>query len=188
MARPTRAEIVQVLDDLALGQVDPDAWIRGTLPELLRVNIIGPRLAPILDRTTFINFEFVTDVNTLQKIAVFTAVDDEIAIVRHLYLETTTTNIARIVLLMANGFTINTLFRFEPSPTSADPIIGTDNQATEAWGAQGLSEIRVYGRDANPNDANQQLEVSVESSVAAVKRMIVNAQVDIYKILNYPGT
>jgi len=187
VARPTRDEVIQILQDLALGQVDPDAWLRGTLPELLRVVILGPRLAPVIDRTEFVNFEFVTDVNTLQKIAIYTSVDDEVAIIRHLYFETTTTNIARIVLLMANGFTINTLFRFEPSPTSADPIIGTDNQATEAWGGMGLDEIRVWGLDANANDANQQLEVSVESSVAAVKRMIVNAQVDIYKLIDFPG-
>jgi len=187
LARPTRAEIIQTLQDLALGQVDPDAWIRGTLPEILRVGIVGPRLAPIVDRTTFLNVPFTSAVNTFQKIAIFTAVDDEVSIIRHLTIESITANIARYQLLMANGFTINKMFEWEPSPPGAQMEIGTDNVATQAWGASGLDEIRVWGRDSNFAPFNQQLEVSIESSVAAVKTTNIFAQVDIYKILNFPG-
>lgn len=186
MARPTEAEVRRILDDLGLPQVDPNSWFKGTEPELLRVGLDGGRLVRAFDRTTFINVQFTSASNLDQKFAVFTAAADEIAFIRYLFIEFVSANIARIRVQIANGFTINQLWQDEPVPAS-DPYIGTDNSATQAWGAQGLNNIRVVGSQANPNGVNQLLEIRVESSVNAVKVFDVQAQVEIFKLINYPG-
>lgn len=187
MARPTEAEIRRILNDLGLPQVDPNSWFKGTLPELLRVNLNAGNVVRVFDRTDFINVQFTSAANTDQKFAVFTAAADEIAFVRYMFIEFVSSNIARIRLQMQNGFTINQLWQDEPSPPFSGPYIGTDLTATQAWGAQGLNNIRVVGLQANPNNVNQLLEIRVESSGSVVKVFDVNAQVEIYKLIQYPG-
>lgn len=187
MARPTIAEVRRILEDLGLPQVDPSVWFKGTQPELLRVILDGGRLVRAFDRTDFINFQFDSAANTDQKFAIFQPAADEIVFIRYLFIEFVTGNIARIRVQIANGFTINQLWQDEPSPPFIGPYIGTDLTATQAWGAMGLNNIRLVGAQANPNAINQLLEIRVESSASVIKTFDVQAQVEIFKLINYPG-
>jgi len=179
MPRPTLAELRQLLDDLGLDSVDPSSFFSGTSNEILRMMIdMGP-VKPLPTFNFIQNNTFTTGANTLQSFDITGANPNTIRVVKNLNITIVTANVDEIRLAIFDGTATGVLWNDDtgaPFPTGT--YIGSDNDATRAWGAQGLDNIVLYPQELTTNPNNQrQLQIRLVSAVALVKQIVVSMNV-----------
>jgi len=179
MARPTIAQIRRALEDLGLPQVDPNSWFDGTMPEILRVILDAGPIKALPTFNFMQNNLFTSAANTSQTFDITGANPGTIRIVNNMTVEIITANINRLRFQHFDGTVTDRVWdEINLANFAVGPHIGTANQSTEAWGAQGLSSIVLYPPELTTNPNNQrQLQLRLFSAAAVVKTVDVNLNV-----------
>lgn len=187
MPRPTIAQIRVVLDDLGLPQVDPSSWFDGTMPEILRASLDFGRVQPILARTSITTLLYTTSLAVGLFTPLVAPVPNEIIVCRNLSIRFTNANAETINIQKLVGVPVTEIWTDTAAPLPSGPYIGTNNDASRAWGALGLNNIPVFG--ANPEFTNLQqiLQVNLESAGISDKFARITFDADFYEWEDWPG-
>jgi len=189
VARPTPARIRQMLDDLGLPQVDERSWFDGTMPEILRVALDAGPLAPLPTFNFLQRNNFVTAAVADEAGDITGANANTIRIIKNMRVEIVTGNIDQLIFQYSDGTVLSEIWNDSGSPQF--PIgryIGTDNDATRAWGALGLHTIMNYPPELTTIPVNQrQLQIRLISAAAVVKQVRLDFNVTEFDSRLYPG-
>jgi len=187
MARPTNDEIRRFLEDLGLPQVDPSSFFSSTADEILRIAGDAGPLAPTVKFARFFDTDFTTLLNTDQSFNITGANPGQIRVVSKLFIQFITANVDEIRLQWDDlgGLQDTTIWR-DFGPFGAGNYIGTNNAASQAWGALGLDNLICHPPEMTFNQ-QRQLQVRLISGVASVKTVRVKCTVLDYESRTYPG-
>jgi len=174
----TDDRIREFLDNLGLPQVDPAEFRISTLPELLRANMDLGRLAPRPQLSFPLVLTFTSGNNTNQLFDITGANAGQIRIASHMQINVTTANIGTIRLEFNDGGVVFTRL-WDDTGTPLFPVgayIGTANEATRAWGAQGLSNIHLYPPEMT-GGIQRQVAIRLLSAAPEIKTVAVRLTV-----------
>lgn len=189
MPRPTIAAIRRVLEDLGVPQVDPSSWFDGTMPEILRAVLdMGP-IAPLPTLNRVENLTFASAPNTVETFNITSPVAGTFEVVKNLTIDIVTPNINDIRLQTFDGATTNRLWRDVGTPLfGIGQYIGTDNDATRAWGAFGLDNVVLYPPELTQTPgAQRQLQIRLESGAAEVKTVTISVNITTFDSRLFAG-
>jgi len=174
MARPTRAQIVQWLVEHGLTQVDPDQWLAGTFPEILRATVDAGRLAP----RPVISFRqsntFTSLLNVDEAFDITGANPGTIRVVKNMTIRIDTPNINTIIMQWEDGGVVTTrVWEDDGTPLFGTGIyIGDSGAATGTWGAMGLPNIVCYPPEMTQN-IQRQIQIRLLSAAGEIKTVTV---------------
>ncbi len=175
MPRPTTAELRQLLDDLGLDTVDPTSFFSSTSPELLRLVIDAGPIKPLPTLNVIQNLTFASPPIAIETFDITGAEAGTIRVVKNLSIFMATANIENIRLQQFDGLTINQMWSDSAAPFPIQQYIGTDNSASQAWGALGYNNIVLYPAELTTTPGTvRQLQIRLESAAAVVKTVIVS--------------
>jgi len=186
LARPTAAQIRRYLDDLGLDAVDPQAWLAGVLPEILRGSIDLGRLKPTLVTSGLIVVNHIGAAVMVDNFAIQAPGPNQIIRMRnlHVFFTNALTETFIIQKESAAGALIGNIWVDFGGPFAFGPYIGTDNTATQAWANK---EIIVYGANPGFLGVQQTIAVELQSAAAIGKNVTIAFDSDLYEWEDWPG-
>jgi len=188
MTQPlTDDQVRQFLEDIGLPQVDPTQFRSSTLDEILRASIDMGRIRPMM-LTTSVNVSLYT---TALAVGLFldlvAPAPNQIIHCRNMSIEMTNANSEVIRVQKVAGPIVNLLWTDEKAPIPLGQYIGTDNTASQAWGALGLNNIVVFGQDPEFSNLQQILQLNLATIGASLKTATITFSADIYEWEDWPG-
>jgi len=183
----TDDQIRAFLDDLGLPQVDPAQFRASTLSELIRADIDLGRIRPILVTTSITTILYSTAAAVGPFQALVAPGPNQIIICRNLSIRFTNANTEIIRVQKLVGVPVTELWEDSAAPFASAPYIGTNNDASRAWGALGYNNIPVFGANPEFSDLQQQLQIQLESAGAADKFARITFDADFYEWEDWPG-
>lgn len=180
----TDDQIRQFLEDLGLPQVDPTAFRAGTLPELLRGSIDLGRIRPVLRTTQLVVIAHVGLPVMVDNFTLVAPAPNQIVIVRNLNIFFTNALTNTLVIEKTIGPVEGNVWTDFGGPFAFGPYIGTDNDATRAWGNKTLY---VYGVNPDATNLQQQLNMELQDPVGVGKDVQVTFDADFYEWEDWPG-
>lgn len=176
MPRPTLDELRRLLDDLGLDSVDPSAFFSSTSPELIRLLIDAGPIKPPPTLNVIQNLTFASALNLSETFNITAAEEGTIRVVKNLTIDIVNAVTSEIFLQHSDGLTTARLWRDLGGPQfGIGQYIGTDNDASRAWGALGLNNIVLYPAELTTTTAAPRfLQVRLDSVLAENKTVTVS--------------
>lgn len=187
MARPTIADVRRLLDNLGVPQVDPSSWFDGTMPEILRASLDFGRVQSILARSQVTTLLYSTDLAVGLFLDLVVPRPNEIIVCRNLSIRFTTANVDTINVRKLVGPSMTEIWTDSATPFALAPYIGTNNDASRAWGALGLNNIPVFGENPEFSNQPQLLQLNLESAAVVDKFARITFDTDTYEWQDWPG-
>jgi len=174
MARPTRAQIRQWLDEHGLPQVDPDQWLASTFPEILRATVDAGRLAPRPVLSFRQSNAFTTPLVVDTAFDITGANPGTIRVIKNMTIRIDTANINTIIMQWSDGGVVTTrVWEDDGTPLFGTGIyIGDSGGRTGTWGAMGLANIVCYPPEMTLN-IQRQLQIRLLSAGGEIKTVTV---------------
>jgi len=188
MTQPlTDDQIRAFLTDIGLPQVDPTQFRASTLDELIRASIDLGRIRPQLLNTSITTITYTTPLAVGLFQALVAPGPNQIIVCRNLTIRFTNANSETVNVQKLVGVPVTELWTDTAAPFASAPYIGTNNDASRAWGALGLNNIPVFGANPEFSNIQQQLQFNLESAGVSDKFARLTFDADIYEWEDWPG-
>jgi len=188
MTQPlTDDQVRQFLEDIGLPQVDPTQFRSSTLDELLRASIDLGRIRPMLLTSSVTRVTYVTALAVGLFLDLVAPGPNQVIHCKNMSIRFTNANSETINVQKSVAVIVTELWTDTAAPFAAAPYIGTNNDASRAWGALGLNNIVVFGANPEFSSVQQILQFNLESAGVSDKFAIITFSADIYEWEDWPG-
>jgi len=183
----TDDQVRAFLNDIGLPQVDPTQFRSSTLDEILRASIDLGRIRPMLLNSSVTRVTYATALAVGLFLDLVAPGPNQVIHCKNMTIRFSNANSEIINVQKLTGVIISELWTDTAAPFAAAPYIGTDNTASQAWGALGLNNIVMFGVNADFNNLQQILQFNLASAGVSDKFAVITFDADIYEWEDWPG-